>query len=87
LSQIAANGTDNKGAPEPRNTLISGAYSNWPTFPSEHVDVDHPEAAIGSSTAGTLFNVDATTIGVYAFPSAIRMSAGRAQPFACTTPG
>ena len=51
--------------PEPRNRLVSGAYSNWPTFPSEHVDVDHPEAAIGSSTAGVLFNVDAATIGVY----------------------
>ena len=75
----------------PNSTLIGTAYSNWPAFPSEHVDIDSTgpagAARLASTTAATLFNLGGGAIGVYAFPAAIRMSAGLDKPFDCVEPG
>jgi hypothetical protein len=75
----------------PNSTLISQAYSNWPAFPSEHIDIDSTgpagAARLAGATARTLFNLDGGAIGVYAFPAAVRMSAGLDKPFDCVEPG
>jgi len=52
--------------------MISQAYSNWPTFPVEDLDVDSPPelAALAASTAGDLFAVSPQSLGVDAWPGA-----------------
>lgn len=67
IIMIAAKGLDAHHRPVPNSTLIGGAYSNWPAFPSEHVDVDssRPAAGLAAATAATLFDVGGGSIGVY----------------------
>ena len=63
-----------------------GAYSSWPLFPAEAVDVDDANASLVRlvrDTAGALFNVDPTLIGVDAFPAAVRASIGLDEPITC----
>jgi hypothetical protein len=61
-----------------------------PWFPAESLDADETDPALHSlamRSAGALFNVNTNSIGVDAFPPAVRASIGLNAPIPCKLPG
>jgi hypothetical protein len=72
---MASNATDDKGHVE--KPPVSGYYSGWPVFPSEHLDVDSlgDGARVANATA-SLAAISPSSLAVLDLPAHVKMSAG-----------
>lgn len=85
---MGSSAVDNKGDQIPPKRMFSSYYSNWPVFPSEHLDADSTgvDGATALSTA-SMFAIGPNSIGVQDFVPAIKMSAAQRKPLVPVEPG